>query len=87
MRVAPLDDLAIEFQDEAQDAMRRRMLRTEIDVEVPNAPVVAGGGVEGGFRHVLPSPSPESRPDWSPGSVRTAPTPSHGEVKSKLRYS
>ena len=87
MRVAPLDNLAIEFQDQPQHAMRRRVLRTEIDVEVPDAPVVAGGGVEGGFSHVLPSSSSESRPDRSPGSARTAPTPSHGEVKSKLRYS
>src|SRR5581483_12407762 len=34
MRVDTLDDLAIEFEHEAQHAVRRRMLRPEIDGEV-----------------------------------------------------
>jgi hypothetical protein len=33
MRIGALDDFAVEFEDEAQDAMRRRMLRAEIDRE------------------------------------------------------
>jgi len=31
MRIEPLDDLAVEFHDETQDAVRRRVLRAEID--------------------------------------------------------
>jgi hypothetical protein len=34
MRIDALDDLAVQFEHEAQHAVRRRMLRTEIDVEV-----------------------------------------------------
>ena len=41
MRIDALDDLAVELQHEAQHAMRRRMLRPEIDVEVADV----------GFRH------------------------------------
>ncbi len=36
MRVAALDDLAVEFEHQPQHAVRRRMLRPEIDVEVPD---------------------------------------------------
>ncbi len=31
MRIDPLDDLAVELQHEAQHAVRRRVLRAEID--------------------------------------------------------
>ena len=34
MRIDALDDLAVELQHEAQHAMRRRMLRPEVDGEV-----------------------------------------------------
>jgi hypothetical protein len=34
MRIDSIDDLAIELEYEAQDAMGGRMLRAEIDVEV-----------------------------------------------------
>ena len=34
MRIDALDDLAVEFEHEAQHAMRRRMLRAEIDREI-----------------------------------------------------
>ena len=34
MRIDPLDHLAVELEHEAQHAMRRRMLRPEIDGEV-----------------------------------------------------
>jgi hypothetical protein len=37
MRVGALDDLAIHFKDKPHDAMRRRMLRTEIHHEVSDA--------------------------------------------------
>ena len=40
MRVDPLDDLAVELQHEPEHAVRRRMLRAEIDREV--ADVVLG---------------------------------------------
>ena len=34
MRIDALDDLAVEFQHQPQHAMRRRMLRPEVDIEV-----------------------------------------------------
>ena len=34
MRIDALDDLAVELQHQAQHAMRRRMLRPEIDGEI-----------------------------------------------------
>ena len=34
MRVDALDDFAVQLQNQAQHAMRRRMLRAEVDVEV-----------------------------------------------------
>jgi hypothetical protein len=40
MRVDTLDDLAVEFQHQTQNTVRRRVLRTEVDVEV--ADVVFG---------------------------------------------
>ena len=40
MRIDALDDLAVELEHEAQHAVRRRMLRAEIDGEV--AEVVLG---------------------------------------------
>jgi hypothetical protein len=35
MRIDALHDLTIEFQDQAQNAMRRRVLRSKIYREVP----------------------------------------------------
>jgi hypothetical protein len=34
MRIDPLDDLAVEFENEAQDTVGRRVLRAEIDGEI-----------------------------------------------------
>jgi hypothetical protein len=34
MRIDTLDHLAVEFQNKAQNAMRGRVLRAEIDVEI-----------------------------------------------------
>jgi len=34
MRIDPLHDLAVELEHQAQDAVRRRMLRPEIDGEI-----------------------------------------------------
>ncbi|GBF27635.1 hypothetical protein MnTg02_02692 [bacterium MnTg02] len=34
MRINPLHDLSIKFENETQNAMSRRMLRTEIDAEI-----------------------------------------------------
>ena len=47
MRIDALHDLAVELQHQAQHAMRRRMLRPEIDVEVADV----------GFGHRSASPS------------------------------
>jgi len=44
MRIAALDDLSVKLQDQTQNAMRRRMLRPEVDVEIPD-PLFAGPGV------------------------------------------
>ena len=49
MRIDAVDDLAVQFQHKAQHAVRRRMLRPEIDVEVADGgfshgPVLAGRG-------------------------------------------
>ena len=33
MRVHPLDNLAVQLEHEAQNAMRRRMFRAEVDCE------------------------------------------------------
>ncbi len=35
MRIDALDDLAVELEHQAQNAMRRRMLRPEVDREIP----------------------------------------------------
>ena len=52
MRIDALDDLAVEFQHQAQHAVRGRMLRAEIDGEVSFA---------GGLGHVLVIPWPRRR--------------------------
>ena len=36
MRIGTFDDFAVKFEDESQHAVRRRVLRTEIDREVPD---------------------------------------------------
>ena len=56
MRVAALDDLAVELEHQPQNAMRRRMLRPEVDVEVPD-PLLAGQNVVA----VAIRPPPSSR--------------------------
>jgi hypothetical protein len=38
VRVDALDDLAVELEDETQHAVRRRMLRPEIDLEIAQRP-------------------------------------------------
>ena len=43
MRVDTLDDFAVELKHEPQNAMRGRVLRAEVDVEV----------ADGGFRHTF----------------------------------
>ena len=44
MRIDALDDLAVELQHEAQHAVRRRMLRPEIDGEVADVRCSCHGG-------------------------------------------
>ena len=53
MRIDALDDLAVEFEHQTQHAMRRRMLRPEIDREVSFA---------GGLGHVSCYPLASSPP-------------------------
>jgi hypothetical protein len=42
MRIDPLDDLAVQLHDEAKHAMRRRMLRAEVDRVVLDRHVTRG---------------------------------------------
>ena len=42
MRIDALDDLAVELQHQAQHAVRRRMLRSEIDREIAEVLLVHG---------------------------------------------
>jgi hypothetical protein len=44
VRVATLDDLAVELENQPQHAVRRRMLRPEIEVEIAEALVVHRDG-------------------------------------------
>ena len=69
MRVDPLDHLAVKLEHEAQHAMRRRMLRPEVDREVAEVLLVHDSTT-----YCRPSPFAFS----SPGSGG----PSHGLRKS-----
>ncbi len=73
MRIDALDDLAVEFEHEAQDAVRGRMLRPEIDGEV-----ASGGCVRRGILHDARIIRHHAFPlaFSSPGSTYFA--PSHG---------
>ena len=90
MRVDPLDDLAVHFEDQPHHAMRRRMLRPEIHreiLDVRRAFELAGTrsaivGHRGPSPGVAAAPSPAFS---SPGRILSM--PSHGDKKSKLRNS
>ena len=75
MRVGALHHLAVHFQDETEHTVRRRVLRTEVDVEV----------LDLAFGHYFASSSAASSAFSSPGSIRC--TPSQGLRKSKVRNS
>ncbi len=45
MRIDTLDDFAVEFENEPQDAMRGRMLRTQIDREITDRIFAHGYGL------------------------------------------
>ncbi len=103
MRIDALDDLAVEFQHQAQHAMRRRVLRPEVDVEVADA-LLARLDV---LRHARPDASaqPAGRSaarNWVAAITQTSrlpvsgffsspgrmySAPSQGDMKSKARYS
>ena len=74
MRVDPLDHLAVELEHEAQHAMRRRMLRPEVDREIAEVRLVHDLAA-----YDRPSPFAFS----SPGNGG----PSHGLRKSNWRNS
>ena len=87
MRIATLNNLAVEFEHQTQNPMRRRVLRAEVNVEVADlllaaqrvdAAVVILGVKFGAVHHCAPSFS-------SPGRMYSA--PSHGDMKSNWRYS
>src|SRR6516165_8262414 len=90
MRIRALDDLAVHFEDEPHDAMRRRMLRPEIHHEILDVrrafELVFGWRAL--FAHLPPSlgASPSGRVAFSsPGRILSM--PSQGDKKSKLRNS
>ena len=78
MRVAPLDDLAVELEHQPQHPMRRRMLRPEVDVEVADLLLAGQDVAASSVHHVAPFFS-------SPGRMYSA--PSQGDMKSNSRYS
>ena len=98
MRIGALHHLAVHFQDQPQHAVRGGMLRAEIDhrVESNSTTLVAAGGASvTGRSLILPQPFGASAGGGfggrrsactfsSPGSVVT---PSHGDMKSKVRQS
>jgi hypothetical protein len=54
MRIAAFDNLAVQFQDKTQNAMRRRVLRAEVDVEVANALFARQHIVKAAIHHPRP---------------------------------
>ncbi len=79
MRITTLNDFAVQLQHQTQNAVCRRVLRAEVDVEVTDL-LFAGQGVVhfGAVHYFAPSFS-------SPGRIYSA--PSHGLMKSNWRYS
>ena len=75
MWIGAFDNLAVHFEDQAQHAVRRRVLRAEVDIVI----------LDLRFGHYFASSSVASSAFSSPGSMRC--TPSHGLRKSKERYS
>ncbi len=78
MRIGALDDLAVHFQHHAQHAVRGRVLRPEIEIEIFDPRLghqALASGLAGGVPVAFSSP----------GSGRIM--PSQGERKSKLRNS
>ncbi len=89
MRVRALHDFAVHFQHQTQHAMRRRMLRTEIDrlpIAATRRPsIYAQHQFLGRRRCVVHTAPPRATCAFSsPGSVVT---PSHGDMKEKFRKS
>ncbi len=93
MRIGPLDDLAVHLQNQAQHAVRRRMLRPEVDrvaVDLHRRPCCRGRPARArrhGSMHSWPRRchgNLRSCAFSSPGSVVM---PSHGDRKSKFRKS
>ena len=74
MRIAPLDDFTVHFDDQTKYTVRRRMLRPEIHREVFDL----GFGHQSAFSALSSAFS-------SPGRMYFA--PSQGLMKSKLRKS
>src|SRR5215469_17946479 len=91
MRVGPLDDLTVHFEDKPHDAVGRRMLRPEIHHVVLDArrafELVRHRQVRLAHgRPASPAVSPSSEAAFSsPGRILSM--PSHGDRKSKLRNS
>src|SRR6056297_856114 len=61
MRIAPLDQCTVQFQNQPQNAMRCRVLRAEVKVEVANLLLTRKGVFEFGAVHYLRPPSSLSR--------------------------
>ena len=85
MRIDPINDLAIKIQHEAQHAVRRRMLRPEIDRELPVVHIFDDRRL-GAIGVLLVSHDYFWPPTFSSPGI-TACMPSQGLRKSKFRYS
>ena len=90
MRVHAGDDLAVQVQDQAQHAMRRRVLGPEIDGHLRIVGLVTLLRVQGNRCHGFFPGSPDAAPGAiaafsSPGRMCGA--PSQGLMKSKSRNS
>ena len=86
VRVAPLDDFAVEFQDQSQNAVSGRMLRAEIDVEISNVLAVNDSIIDGRFAHVPPSSLPASGIGRLTGLAEDSsdPFPRRGEIEAAI---
>src|SRR5271154_2147079 len=88
MRVGAFDDFTVHLQDKPHDAVRRRVLRSEIHHEVLNSRRALQLAFDGRalFAHGVPPVAGLPSPAFSsPGRILSI--PSHGDRKSKLRNS
>ena len=85
MRIHTLDNLAVEFENEAQNAMRRWMLRAEVKREVARAGAAGGERRCREVRVAAGHRWPSCVPAFSSPGRMYSPEPSQGDRKSNER--